>query len=226
MQMLKTVLIAILFVTFDVPVTSCSERNTVTETIKINADDRPTSMPMNCGCKSADRFNSFGLYSKRQADHQCIKEDIFVQSSKSRECPNSRNRDVGDAQDNKYSNIGSLSAEKVDVTGDKNTARPYTSTVGAPKNSQNSDILINELVLIPEGTFTMGTDKPILPRDGEGPARKVSLGTFYISKYAISNSAFEEFVHHTRHETEVSCLSVECMVNGWTECYHKSKAMF
>ena len=60
----------------------------------------------------------------------------------------------------------------------------------------------NELILIPTGVFTMGTADPILPQDGEGPARRVEITQFYINKYEISNAEFAEFVKETGHVTE------------------------
>ncbi|XP_064403336.1 formylglycine-generating enzyme-like [Halichondria panicea] len=60
----------------------------------------------------------------------------------------------------------------------------------------------NELVLIPTGVFTMGTDDAILPQDGEGPARRVKITEFYINKYEVSNAEFAQFVKETDYITE------------------------
>lgn len=58
------------------------------------------------------------------------------------------------------------------------------------------------MVLIPEGSFTMGTNNPIFVADGEGPERKVTLSKFYMDKYEVSNSEFELFVNATGYVTE------------------------
>ena len=59
-----------------------------------------------------------------------------------------------------------------------------------------------DMVLIPGGVFTMGTDVPIFVSDGEAPARRVQLSAYYMDKYEVSNSKFAEFVKKTNHETE------------------------
>ena len=53
------------------------------------------------------------------------------------------------------------------------------------------------------GKFTMGTDKPFLPMDGEGPAREVKVDSFYMDIYEVSNAEFELFVNNTGYVTEV-----------------------
>ena len=47
-----------------------------------------------------------------------------------------------------------------------------------------------DLVLIPGGSFTMGTDKG---KEDEGPAHKVTLSPFAISKHELTNAEFEKF---------------------------------
>lgn len=52
------------------------------------------------------------------------------------------------------------------------------------------------------GTFLMGTKKPEIPMDGEGPIRTVSLTAFYLQKYEVSNQQYKEFVDATHFQTE------------------------
>ena len=74
-----------------------------------------------------------------------------------------------------------------------------------PLNSVQSPYArTNEMVYIPGGTFHMGTDKPVFIADGEGPARKVTVDPFYMDKYEVSNSEFENFVNQTGYKTEVA----------------------
>ncbi len=61
---------------------------------------------------------------------------------------------------------------------------------------------INELVAIPSGVFTMGTDDALLPQDGEGPTRKVKISKFSINKFEVSNAEFALFVKETSYVTE------------------------
>ncbi|XP_014671225.1 PREDICTED: sulfatase-modifying factor 1-like [Priapulus caudatus] len=60
----------------------------------------------------------------------------------------------------------------------------------------------NRMVRIEGGTFTMGTDAPHFPQDGEGPARRVTVDAFYVDAYETSNAEFARFVAATRHATD------------------------
>ena len=61
----------------------------------------------------------------------------------------------------------------------------------------------NQMSFVEGGSFTMGTNKPYLPMDGEGPAREVKVNSFYMDIYEVSNAEFELFVNSTGHITEV-----------------------
>ena len=60
------------------------------------------------------------------------------------------------------------------------------------------------MVFIEGGSFVMGSNKPIVPQDGEGPARKVSLDEYFIDKHEVSNAEFDIFVKDTGYVTEVT----------------------
>ena len=80
------------------------------------------------------------------------------------------------------------------------------------ENIENSDNLkssyqrTNQMILIKGGKFAMGTNKPFLPMDGEGPAREVKINSFYMDIYETSNAEFELFVNNTGYVTEVKTL--------------------
>jgi sulfatase modifying factor 1 len=58
------------------------------------------------------------------------------------------------------------------------------------------------LVAIPGGTFQMGTaDAEGFPADGEGPVRSVTLRSFRIARYAVTNDQFAAFVAATGYRT-------------------------
>ena len=62
---------------------------------------------------------------------------------------------------------------------------------------------IPELVEVPGGCFTMGTDGRYgYPADGEGPAHEVLLPSFSIGRTAVTNAQFAHFVETTGHRTE------------------------
>ena len=58
------------------------------------------------------------------------------------------------------------------------------------------------MVLIESGEFSMGTDSPVFPLDGEGPRRRVSVASFYIDRHETSNIEFVQFVRETGYVTE------------------------
>ncbi|KAF2353231.1 Sulfatase-modifying factor enzyme [Trinorchestia longiramus] len=68
------------------------------------------------------------------------------------------------------------------------------------KNKKSSDL--KDMVLIPGGEFTMGTDTPIFAADGEGPERRVHLKPFFLDIYEVSNAQFAKFVKETNYVTE------------------------
>lgn len=87
------------------------------------------------------------------------------------------------------------------------------------------------MVFVKGGRFTMGTDKPFLPMDGEGPAREVKINSFYMDIYEASNAEFELFVNSTGHVTEVENILViyivlkEFSVKGILHVHMKQAAL-
>lgn len=59
------------------------------------------------------------------------------------------------------------------------------------------------MVLLPGGSFLMGADDAEgFPEDGEGPVREVTLASFWIDAFAVSNEGFARFVADTGHVTD------------------------
>lgn len=52
-----------------------------------------------------------------------------------------------------------------------------------------------DMALLPAGSFFMGTNEPIIPADGEGPERSVTVGAFWMD------------IHEVRHYALVSLLT-------------------
>ena len=59
-----------------------------------------------------------------------------------------------------------------------------------------------ELVLIPGGPHVVGTDRPWIGEDGEGPARVVALAPFRIALCAVTVMEFARFVEATGFVTD------------------------
>ncbi|KAG8128025.1 hypothetical protein E2320_014902 [Naja naja] len=71
------------------------------------------------------------------------------------------------------------------------------------KKFVNATGYVTEMVPIPAGVFTMGTDEPIIKQDGEGPGRRVHIGNFFMDRYEVSNAEFKKFVNATGYVTEI-----------------------
>lgn len=59
------------------------------------------------------------------------------------------------------------------------------------------------------GPFAMGSDEELLPLDGEGPSRTVTVKSFSIDPFAVTNEWFGEFVRITGYVTDAERL-------GWS----------
>jgi len=71
-----------------------------------------------------------------------------------------------------------------------------------------------EMAKLEGGTFIMGTDDDIgFPEDGEGPPREVTLDSFYIDQYCVSNLEFMKFVRDTDYTTDAERF-------GWSFVFH------
>ena len=62
------------------------------------------------------------------------------------------------------------------------------------------------------GNARIGTDRPVLPADGEGPARLVRLKPFAIDPFAVTAGWFREFVNATGYRTDAEQL-------GWSAVF-------
>lgn len=60
----------------------------------------------------------------------------------------------------------------------------------------------SNMVFIEGGQFVMGTDEPVFVADGEGPARDVTVKSFYLDVHEVSNAEFELFCNETNCKTE------------------------
>lgn len=86
---------------------------------------------------------------------------------------------------------------------------------GAPvgPDTRASGESLDGLVEIPAAEALVGTDRPLLPADGEGPARRVRLGAFRIDPHAVSNRRFAAFVERTGYRTDAERF-------GWSMVFH------
>ncbi|KAM6126392.1 formylglycine-generating enzyme [Phoenicopterus ruber ruber] len=90
------------------------------------------------------------------------------------------------------------SASRGSGDGREVAARRYSAAAAGGGRSAGH----RPMVAIPGGVFTMGTDEPEIRQDGEWPARRVHVNSFYMDQYEVSNEEFERFVNSTGYVTE------------------------
>ena len=107
-------------------------------------------------------------------------------------------------------------------SGNRRQQKPWGATVGTqvavgsyPQQPQTPpDTVVGndgaEMVLVPAGEFSMGSDGDELDRlqvsrkyfENEIPRHRVYLDAFYIDKYEVTNARFQRFVQTTGHRTQ------------------------
>jgi formylglycine-generating enzyme required for sulfatase activity len=70
------------------------------------------------------------------------------------------------------------------------------------------------IVRVPGGRFTMGTDRPTFPQDGEGPARPVHVAPFAIDAHAVDVARFAAFVADTGFVTDAERVGASFVFVG------------
>ena len=100
---------------------------------------------------------------------------------------------------NNASSLGSISlsnSNKSDTTSSSNTSSNQSAPTSTSSSNLPSSITYkSEMVLVPAGEFTMGSDSD----DEESkPAHKITLPAFYIDKYEVTNAQYKEFCDATQ----------------------------
>lgn len=84
------------------------------------------------------------------------------------------------------------------------TNHKYTKEANTPPKDNNKQPAFNteNMIYIKGNIFEMGTNEPHFPTDFEGPLRNVTVNSFYMDKYEVSNQNFMEFIQETGYKTE------------------------
>lgn len=82
---------------------------------------------------------------------------------------------------------------------------------------------ITNMVFIKGNTFEMGTNRPIFPTDFEGPARNVTVASFYLDKYEISNDNYQDFIAKSKYKTEAEIFGDSFMFDMFLSNADKEK---
>lgn len=102
----------------------------------------------------------------------------------------------------------SLQEQPEDISGNQDNvlseSPSWKYTKDANDNNNNAQMKrTHGMVVIPGGVFMMGTNNPVIPADGEDPARWVEIDPFYMDVYEVTNAEFERFVLANNYVTEV-----------------------
>lgn len=117
--------------------------------------------------------------------------------SKSHCASNNREKNPNEVVNERDVNTGAAGKHEIDVN---NAKSPYRRT--------------NQMAFIKGGTFQMGLEKAIIQLDGESPARMVTVHSFYMDKYEVSNAEFELFVNSTGYITEAETFGDSFVMEG------------
>jgi len=99
----------------------------------------------------------------------------------------------------------SSTCNNLDSTTTTTTSTSTSTTTNTNTNTNNNRVLVskdNNMVTIKGGTFYMGTDNPLINTDGEGPRRLVTVSSFKIDRYEVTNNDYFKFVTSTNYKTE------------------------
>ena len=83
------------------------------------------------------------------------------------------------------------------------TVSDHGSAPVTVRPAADDDARTTGMVRVDSGTFNMGMDSDVgFPQDGEGPAREVTIDSFYVDKFAVTNAQSAEFVEKTGYTTD------------------------
>lgn len=99
--------------------------------------------------------------------------------------------------------------------GERRSAEPAAPAAPATPSSATDGGPELDLVTLPGGAFSMGTDGAYgYPADGEGPAHEVVLSRFAIGRTTVTNAQFAAFAAATGHRTEAERFGTSFVFAG------------
>ena len=193
---------------------SCAEKETAAENVEVheNVGGAVTEEPVNgkgtedseggvksdCGCSGIGRDK----LAPKASDQESGASDICGTKPADQSQPSEKSEAADNPDDDAEDVQIEVEEEGEEDPDPKAAAQKYTSAA----NAQTTYPRTNQMIKVPGGEFTMGTDNPIIPADGEMPARQVTIETFWMDAFEVSNAEFELFVNSTGFVTEVSII--------------------
>ena len=86
-----------------------------------------------------------------------------------------------------------------------------------PVSPDRRRALQSDTIWLPGGDSFIGTDRPLLPVDGEAPCRPVHVAPFGLDAVAVTNRRFAEFIAATGHVTDAERFN-------WSFVFHSRLA--
>src|SRR3546814_14458132 len=96
------------------------------------------------------------------------------------------------------------------IANRKGEGKDFTAVTMITSHGKAGDV-----VAVKGGESFVGTNDAIIASDGEGPARKVNVGDFYLEKETVTNRRFADFVEATGRSEERRAWK-ECVSTGRT----------
>ncbi|WP_136661576.1 formylglycine-generating enzyme family protein [Nitratireductor sp. XY-223] len=91
-------------------------------------------------------------------------------------------------------------------------------------SSQESPATLRQsAVSVPGGRSLLGTNRPVLTADGEGPLRTTRVKPFRIEPTAVTNARFEAFVTATGYETDAEKLGSSFVFENFLPAAERDK---
>jgi formylglycine-generating enzyme len=113
----------------------------------------------------------------------------------------------------------SSKGEASQAAGRSETSANASSSIAAPANSHIDTVKQDGMVLIPGGTFQMGTD------DGmpyEAPPHEVTVNSFWMDEHEVTVAEFSRFVEATRYKTDAERFGWSGVFNPRTGEWEKT----
>ena len=82
------------------------------------------------------------------------------------------------------------------------TLESFPASASTASTADKAPALEPDMVAVEGRTFSMGTDRPGVTGDGEGPARQVAVSPFLMDRFEVSNERYAAFVADTGYVTE------------------------
>lgn len=174
----------------------------------IAADKDTSNTNGGCGCSITSRTKSESLQEQSE-DMSGNHDSVGHESPSWKYSEHANDNNNNNAQmDDKWDTNDERRSDNNNNIHNKNDNKSDSKKMNGKRSNRSEKNRTHQMVLIPGGVFKMGTNNPVIPADGEDPARWVQLDDFYMDVYEVTNAEFEHFVLANDYITEVRKLHI------------------